>query len=624
MTKKQKILLIRIIITAVLTLGVFLILHLVDNPWLAFLIAVPYLLIGYDILIKSGKNILHLKFLDEIFLMMIASIGAIVIGEYVEAVVVLLFYQIGELFENIAVGKSRKSILAMMNLRPEIARVIRNGEELEVPPEEIQVGEIFVVRAGEKIPLDGVIQEGSSSIDTSSLTGESVPQEKAEGDKVVGGCVALNGVIKVQSTVEYSNSTVAKIMELIEGASAKKAKSESFVNKFAKYYTPTVVGIAVLLALIPSLITGDWQEWVKRALIFLVVSCPCALVISVPLSYFAGIGVASSKGIMVKGSNYLELLAKAKIFVFDKTGTLTEGKFGVNEVKAEIDEKEFLELVAHAESYSNHPIAESIVAYFGNVDKTRVSDYKEHSGRGISCLVDGKAIFVGNDKHMKEQGFEVESISGTVVYACSESAYLGYISLSDIIKSESKKAVEILKQSGAKTVMLSGDKENVARNVAEEIGLDGYFAELLPDQKVEKLEEIISENAKSTLCYVGDGINDAPVLIRADVGIAMGALGSDVAKESADIVLMDDNPEKINTAREISKTTGRKVKQNIVFAIAVKLIVMILGALGIANMWLAVFADVGVSVIAIINSILIFKGKKRSFKKDKEMKIKTH
>lgn len=618
MTKRQKILLLRIILTAVLTLGVFLVLHFVDNPWLAFLIAAPYLLIGYDILIKSFKNILHLKFLDEIFLMMIASIGAIIIGEYIEAVVVLLFYQIGQLFESVAVGKSRKSILAMMNLRPEIARVIRDGEEIEVSPEEIQVGELFVVRAGEKIPLDGVIEEGSSSIDTSSLTGESVPQEKFEGDKVVGGCVALNGVIKVRSTVEYSNSTVAKIMELIEGASAKKAKSESFVNKFAKYYTPTVVAIAVLLAVIPSVVTGDWQEWIRRALIFLVVSCPCALVISVPLSYFAGLGVASSKGIMVKGSNYLELLAKAKIFVFDKTGTLTEGKFGVNEIKSEIEEKEFLEIVAHAESYSNHPIAESIVAYFGEVDKNRVSDYKEHSGLGISCLVDGKQVFVGNSKLMEEKGFDVQASSGTVVYACTDNAYLGFISLSDIIKPQSKNTVENLKKRGAKTVMLSGDKESVAKSVAEEVGLDSFHAELLPNQKVEKLEQIISENEKSTLCYVGDGINDAPVLIRADVGIAMGALGSDVAKESADIVLMDDNPEKINTACEISKTTGRKVKQNIVFAIGVKLIVMILGAVGIANMWLAVFADVGVSVIAIINSILIFKSKKFSSKAKEE------
>lgn len=622
MTKRQKILLARIIATALLTVAVFLVLHFVDNPWLAFLIAIPYLLIGYDILIKSVKNIFRLNFLDEIFLMMIASIGAIAIGEYVEAVVVLLFYQIGQLFESVAVGKSRKSILAMMNLRPEIARVIREGVEIEISPEEIQVGELFVVRAGEKIPLDGVIEEGSSSIDTSSLTGESVPQEKNEGDKVIGGCVALNGVIKVRSTVEYSNSTVAKIMELIEGASAKKAKSESFVNKFAKYYTPTVVAIAVLLAVIPSAITGNWQEWIRRALIFLVVSCPCALVISVPLSFFAGIGVASSKGIMVKGSNYLELLAKAKIFVFDKTGTLTEGKFGVGEIKSEIDEREFLELVAHAESYSNHPIAESIVSYFGEVDKNRVSDYKEHSGLGISCLVDGKQIFVGNDKLMKEKGFDVQSSTGTVVYACTENVYLGFISLSDIIKSESKNAVENLKKSGAKTIMLSGDRESVAKSVAEEVGLDEFHAELLPNQKVEKLEEIISENEKSTLCYVGDGINDAPVLIRADVGIAMGALGSDVAKESADIVLMDDNPEKINTACTISKTTGRKVKQNIIFAIGVKLIVMILGAVGIANMWLAVFADVGVSIIAIINSILIFKSKKFSGKA-KEKKIET-
>ncbi len=615
MTKKQRILLIRIIITAVLTLGVFLVLHFIDNPWLAFLIAVPYLLIGYDILIKSVKNIIHLKFLNEIFLMTLASIGAIAIGEYIEAVIVLLFYQIGQLFESIAVGKSRKSILAMMNLRPDMARVIRNGEEIETTPEEIQIGEIFVVRAGEKIPLDGVIIEGESSVDTSSLTGESVPQEKTAGDKVVGGCVALNGVIKVKSTVEYSNSTVARIMELIEGASSKKAKSESFVSKFAKYYTPAVVAVAVLLALIPSLVTGDWQEWINRALIFLVVSCPCALVISVPLSYFAGIGVASSKGIMIKGSNYLELLAKAKTFVFDKTGTLTEGKFGVKEVKSEIDEKKFLELVAHAESYSNHPIAESIVAYYGIVDKNRVSEYKEHSGRGISCLVDGKAIYAGNNKLMAENGFDVPEISGTVVYVSTDSKYLGYIVLADIIKPESKKAIEGLKQRKATTVMLSGDKESVAKSVAEEVGLDRYYAELLPNEKVEKLEEIISENSKSTLCYVGDGINDAPVLIRADVGIAMGALGSDVAKESADIVLMDDNPEKINTACQISRTTGRKVKQNIIFAIGVKLIVMVLGAVGIANMWLALFADVGVSVIAIINSILIFKSKKFANKK---------
>lgn len=620
MTKKQRILLIRIIITAILTLGVFLVLHFVDNPWLAFLIAVPYLLIGYDVLIKSVKNIIHLKFLDEIFLMMIASIGAIVIGEYIEAVVVLLFYQIGQLFESVAVGKSRKSILAMMNLRPEIARVIRNGEEFEVSPEEIQIGEIFVVRAGEKVPLDGIIEEGSSSIDTSSLTGESVPLEKGVGDKVIGGCVALNGVIKVKSTVEYSNSTVAKIMELIEGASSKKAKSESFVTKFAKYYTPIVVAVAVLLGLIPSLVTGDWQEWIKRALIFLVVSCPCALVISVPLSYFAGIGVASSSGIMVKGSNYLELLAKAKTFVFDKTGTLTEGKFGVKEINAVIDEKEFLYLVAHAESFSNHPIAESIVSYFGAVDKNRVSEYKEYSGKGIGCLVDGKQIYVGNDKLMKEKGFSVPESSGTVVYACTENEYIGYISLADIIKPETKKAVADLKQRGAKTIMLSGDNANVAKSVAEEVGLDEYHAELLPNQKVEKLEEIISKNEKSTLCYVGDGINDAPVLIRADIGIAMGALGSDVAKESADIVLMDDNPEKINTACQISKTTGRKVKQNIIFAIGVKLIVMVLGAVGLADMWLAVFADVGVSVIAIINSILIFKSKKFSNKKLKTQK----
>lgn len=619
MNKKQKKILMRIIITAVIFAGLFIAEHTgtfdsLPNEWiLAGIILVPYLIIGYDIIFKAFRNISHGQVFDENFLMMIATFGAFGVKEYLEAVAVMLFYQIGELFQSYAVGKSRQSISDMMDICPEYANIEQDGELIQVDPDEVEIGSIIVIKPGERIPLDGVIVEGDTMIDTAALTGESVPRHATTGDEIISGCVNGSGTIKVRTTKDFDDSTVAKILELVENASSKKSKTENFITKFAKYYTPFVTIGAVIIAVIPSIITGDWGEWIKRACTFLVISCPCALVISVPLGFFGGIGAASRKGVLVKGSNFLEAVAEVTTIVFDKTGTLTKGEFKVSEIiEAGVSKEKLLEIAAYAESCSNHPIAESIKnAYGQKIDVSRVSGAKEISGHGTKVIFDGIEVFAGNDRIMKKENIEYVHCdsAGTVVYIAYGGKFAGTILISDTIKDGATEAISDMKQVGVKkSVMLTGDREAVATDVAEKLGLDIVYAELLPGDKVDKVEELLAaRGTKEKLAFVGDGINDAPVLTRADVGIAMGSMGSDAAIEAADIVLMDDDIRKIADTVKISRKTLKIVRQNIVFALGIKAIVLLLGALGFANMWAAVFADVGVSVIAILNSMRTLK-----------------
>ena len=575
------------------------------------LFLVPYIIVGYDVLRTAFVNIIHGQVFDEKFLMTVATMGAILTGEYPEATAVMLFYQVGELFQSIAVGKSRKSIAKLMDIRPDYAVVIRDGEEKTVSPEEVAVGETIVIKPGEKIPLDGNIIEGNTSVNTAALTGESIPSDMACGDKVISGSVNLTGVIKVQTTSTYGMSTVSKILELVENASEKKAKVEGFITRFARWYTPAVVISALALAILPPLFTGisDWSTWVlwiKRALVFLVVSCPCALVVSVPLSFFGGIGGASKEGILIKGANSLEALSKIDTVVLDKTGTLTKGTFVVDDIHPNcISSDELLDIAAAAESYSSHPVAESIInAHKGHIERSRIGEVEEIAGKGVKAEVDGKVYYVGNGPLMDMVGADWHDchLTGTIIHVACGETYLGHIIINDEIKSDATSAIKELRSLGIKkTVMLTGDKEKVAEKIAKETSVDEFHAELLPSEKVDKLEMLLNSNSK--VAFVGDGINDAPVLTRADVGIAMGAMGSDAAIESADVVLMDDKPSKIAMAVRISRKTMNIVWQNIIFSLGVKGIILILGALGIANMWIAVFGDVGVLVIAILNSM---------------------
>lgn len=612
MTKKQRKMLIRIIISGVLLIVAGFIPAARAVKLIIYL--VPYLIIGWDVLWKAIRNISHGQVFDENFLMTIATIGAFATSDYPEAVVVMLFYQVGELFQSYAVGKSRKSIASLMDIRPDYANIERDGKLISVDPEEVAVGDIIVIKAGEKIPLDGVIIEGKSTVDTAALTGESLPKSVYEGSDVISGCINQSGLLRVKVTKEFGESTVSKILDLVENSASKKAKAENFITRFAKIYTPAVVISAVFLAFLPPIIIGSgWSEWIHRALIFLVISCPCALVISVPLSFFGGIGGASRQGILVKGGNYLEVLANSEVVVFDKTGTLTKGVFNVTAVHADkISQSRLLELAAYAESYSNHPIAKSIKeAYKKEIDSSRISNYEEISGHGVKAEIDNVTVCAGNSKLMDSIGVEwryCHSV-GTIIHIAVDGEYAGHIVISDEIKETSKNAISQLKSKGIrKIVMLTGDAKEVGEDVAAELGIDTAYTQLLPADKVDKVEQLLEEKSeKGRLVFVGDGINDAPVLSRADLGIAMGAMGSDAAIEAADIVLMDDNPQKIVTAIEIAKKTIRIVKQNIIFALGVKFLVLILGALGKANMWGAVFADVGVSVIAILNAIRALK-----------------
>ncbi len=616
MTKKQKKMLYRILVAFVLFAILFICEHTgmldsLEGSFLLFLIyLVPYVIIGYDIVLKAVRNIRNGQVFDENFLMMIATFGAFGVKEYSEAVAVMLFYQVGELFQGYAVGKSRQSISDMMDICPEYANIEEDGVLQQVDPDDVEVGSIIVIKPGERIPLDGVIVEGESFIDTAALTGESVPRSAKEGDAIISGCVNGSGTLKVRTTKEFDDSTVAKILELVENASSKKAKVENFITRFAKYYTPVVTIGAVILAILPPIILGGgWGEWIQRACIFLVISCPCALVISVPLGFFGGIGAASQIGVLVKGSNFLEAVAEMDTIVFDKTGTLTKGEFKVSEVSARSMTKEaLLELAALGEGYSNHPIAGSIrEAYGKDLDLKRVTDTEEVAGHGIKAVIDGKTVLLGNEKLMKAEhiSYDVCTSAGTVVYVACDGAFAGYIVISDTIKDGAKEAIHEMKKVGVKkTVMLTGDRRQTAEAVAVEIGIDEVHAELLPADKVSKVETLLEkESEKGKLAFVGDGINDAPVLTRADIGIAMGSMGSDAAIEAADIVLMDDDVTKIAKIVKIARKTLVIVKQNIVFALGVKILVLILGALGLANMWEAVFADVGVSVIAILNSM---------------------
>lgn len=599
----------RIIIgAAVLATAVMLSLN---NEWLQIaLFIISYIIVGGDVVKRAVKNIFKGQVFDENFLMSIATIGAFFIGEYPEGVAVMLFYQVGELFQSYAVGKSRKSIASLMDIRPDYANVKKGDELVKVDPDEVQIGDIIIIKAGEKIPLDGKVIEGSSMIDTSALTGESVPREVEVGSDILSGCININGVITAEVTKEFGESTVSKILDLVENASSKKSNSEQFITKFARYYTPVVVIIAVFLAIIPPLVIdgATFSDWIYRALAFLVVSCPCALVISIPLSFFGGIGGASKKGVLVKGSNYLEALAETEIVVFDKTGTLTKGVFNVQEIHPEgVSKEELLELTAHAESYSNHPISLSLKrAYSKEIDNGRISDVEEISGHGVIATVDGKKVMAGNIKLMKMMDipyFKGELI-GTIVHVAVNNKYIGYIVIADEVKEDSAQAIKELKAANIKqTVMLTGDNKSIGSKVAKELGLDKVYAELLPADKVEKLEELFSQKSKKgKLAFVGDGINDAPVLARADIGIAMGGLGSDAAIEAADVVIMTDEPSKIATTMKISKKTLKIAHQNIVFAIGIKIIVLILSAFGITTMWAAIFADVGVTIIAVLNA----------------------
>ena len=607
MNRKQKRSLYTILIAA--ALFVIALLLPVEGVWELLIYLIPYGLIGWRVIWKAVKNISRGQVFDENFLMCVASIGAMCAGDYKEAVAVMLFYQVGELFESCAVGKSRRSIAALMDIRPDVAHVERDGALADVDPEEVEIGERIVIQPGERVPLDGEVIEGASTLDTAALTGESVPREIHPGEDVISGCINLSGVLHVRVNKRFGESTVARILELVENASSNKAKSENFITKFARWYTPAVCLSALLLAVVPSLITGDWGEWVSRALIFLVVSCPCALVISVPLSFFGGIGGASANGILIKGGNFVETLAQVDTVVFDKTGTLTQGNFEVTAIHPEkVPEQELLEIAALAENYSTHPISASLKRAFGlPLDESRISDVEELSGKGVIATVDGRNVAVGNGRLMQYVGVDWHECenSGTIVHVAADGAYMGHIVISDMLKPQSKAAVQALKDCGVKqSVMLTGDRKDVAEAVARELGVDGVYSELLPADKVAQVEKLLATQQKGEkLAFVGDGINDAPVLSRADVGIAMGALGSDAAIEAADVVLMDDNPQKIATAIRISKRTLTIVHQNIVFALDVKFIVLILSALGLGNMWSAVFADVGVSVLAILNAM---------------------
>ena len=613
MSKKQKKVLIRIIASAVLMVLIELL--SLEGYFRQGLYLIAYLVIGYDILKKSWKGIRNRQVFDENFLMAVATLGAILLGDYKEGVAVMLFYQIGELFQSYAVGKSRRNISELMDIRPDYANVEHDGKLERVDPDEVEIGTVIVVQPGEKIPIDGVIIEGKASLNTSALTGESLPREAKEGDEVISGCINMSGVLKIKTTREFGESTVSKILDLVENSSSKKSKSENFISKFARYYTPAVCYGALALAIAPPLVrlifgfSAEWGDWIYRALTFLVISCPCALVISIPLGFFAGIGGASNAGVLVKGSNYLETLAQTKYVVFDKTGTLTKGVFEVSGVHHnEMEEKKLLEYAALAESFSSHPISRSLREAYGKpIDQSRVSDVEEISGNGVLAKVDGVSVAAGNDKLMRRLNIQFQECHhvGTVVHLAINGAYAGHILISDVVKPTSAQAIHDLKKTGIrKTVMLTGDSDKVARQVADSLGVDQVFSELLPGDKVEKVEELLgSKGPKEKLAFVGDGINDAPVLSRADIGIAMGALGSDAAIEAADIVLMDDDPMKIVKAIRIARKCIRIVYENIYFAIGIKVICLILGALGIANMWFAIFADVGVMVIAVLNAI---------------------
>ncbi len=630
MSRKQKKMLVRIIVTAVLFAGLFVFEKFVPITSRILRLAVymvPYFVISYDILKKAFKGIIKGQVFDENFLMAVASVGAVAIavyenGSYNEAVAVMLFYQIGELFQSYAVGKSRRSISELMDIRPDYANIEFDGKIEQVDPDEVEVGSIIVVSAGEKIPIDGVIVEGSTTLDTAALTGESVPRSVKESDEVISGCINLTGTVRIRTTKPFGESTVSKILDLVENSSSKKSKSEQFISKFARIYTPAVCGGALALALLPpvvSLIIGKdamWLTWIYRALTFLVISCPCALVISIPLSFFAGIGGASKEGVLVKGSNYLETLSKTKIVVFDKTGTMTKGNFEVTEIApVGVENNELLRLAAYAESYSSHPISKSIKSAYGEeIDNAKISDVNEVSGNGVLAVVDGKKVAAGNSKLMDKLGVEYTACSkiGTVVYVAVDGKYCGYILISDALKPTSVAAVKAMKDCGVrKTVMLTGDSKKVADAVAKELGADEVYSELLPADKVSQVERLLADKGeKEKLAFVGDGINDAPVLSRADIGIAMGALGSDAAIEAADIVLMDDDPMKISKAIKISSKCLRIVNENICFALSVKALCLILGAVGIANMWVAIFADVGVMVLAVLNAIRALSVKK--------------
>ena len=613
MNKKQKKMLIRIIIAAVLIVVFSL---LPAEGYLRFvLFMIPYLVIGYDILKKAFKGILNKQVFDENFLMAVATVGAILLGDYSEGVAVMLFYQIGELFQSYAVGKSRRNISELMDIRPDYANIEKDGTLEQVDPDEVEIGTIIVVQPGEKVPIDGVITEGTSTLNTSALTGESLPRDAKAGDEVISGCINMTGLLKIRTTKEFGESTVSKILELVENSSSRKSKSENFISKFAKYYTPAVCYGAIALALIPPivlLIMGKpavWGDWIYRALTFLVISCPCALVISIPLSFFAGIGGASNQGILVKGSNYLETLAQTKYVVFDKTGTMTQGVFEVSGIHHnEMPDEKLLEYAALAECYSSHPISKSLQKAYGKpIDRNRVTDIEEISGNGVIAKVDGISVAAGNTKLMNRLGIAYQDCHhvGTVVHMAIDGKYAGHILISDIIKPHAKEAIAELKKAGiSKTVMLTGDSKRVADQVAEELGIQEVYSELLPADKVSRVEELLNQKSeKDKLAFVGDGINDAPVLSRADIGIAMGALGSDAAIEAADIVLMDDDPLKISKAIKIARKCIRIVYENIYFAIGIKILCLILGALGIANMWAAIFADVGVMILAVLNAV---------------------
>ena len=622
MNKKQKKVFTRIIVAAVLMVVLSL---LPIDGWLKFvLFMIPYLVIGHDILLKAWKGILNRQVFDENFLMAVATIGAILLGDYKEGVAVMLFYQIGELFQSYAVGKSRRNISELMDIRPDYANIEKEDGTLEqVDPDEVGIGSVIVVQPGEKVPIDGVIEEGRTSLNTSALTGESLPREAGVGDEVISGCINMSGVLKIRTTKEFGESTVSKILDMVENASSKKSRSENFISKFAKYYTPAVCYGALALAILPPLVrllflgmTPEWGDWVMRALTFLVISCPCALVISIPLSFFAGIGGASNAGVLVKGSNYLETLSETKYVVFDKTGTMTQGVFEVSGVHhSSMDTEKLLEYAALAECHSSHPISKSLKKAYGKpLDPSRVTDVEEISGNGVTAKVDGVRVAAGNSKLMEKLGvdcMECHSV-GTVVHMAVDGKYAGHILISDQIKPHAKEAIAALKKCGVKkTIMLTGDRREAARQVAEELGIDEVHSELLPGDKVAQVEKLLDEKGeKERLAFVGDGINDAPVLSRADIGIAMGALGSDAAIEAADIVLMDDDPLKISKAIRISRKCLRIVYENIYFAIGVKVICLILGALGIANMWAAIFADVGVMIIAVLNAIRALNVKK--------------
>ena len=618
MTPKQKKMLTRIAVSAVLFGAAEGLTRAVSLPGWAVLTVflVPYLVIGWDILWRAARNIAHGQVFDENFLMALATLGALAIGEYPESVFVMLFYQVGEFFQSWAVGRSRQSIAALMDIRPDYANLEENGSTRRVDPEDVTVGETIVIRPGERVPLDGVVLEGVSTLNTAALTGESLPRDIQPGDDVISGCVNLTGVLRVRTTKEFGDSTVAKILDLVENAGSRKARSEQFITRFARWYTPVVVGSAVLLAVLPPLITGgDWAKWLEQALIFLVISCPCALVISVPLTFFGGIGGASRQGVLVKGSNYLEALARTETVVFDKTGTLTRGVFNVTAIHPdECSEARLLELAALAESYSTHPIARSLREAYGlDIEEGRVTGVEELAGRGVKAEVDGRPVYVGNDRLMEEVGASWHPCHhvGTTVHVAFRGEYLGHIVISDEIKPDAREAIAALKRAGIRrTVMLTGDAQTVGEAVGRELGLDEVHAQLLPADKVDRVERLLAEKSpKGTLAFVGDGINDAPVLSRSDVGIAMGALGSDAAIEAADGVLMDDKPSKIAAAISIARRTLSIARQNIIFALGVKAVFLIMGLFGVANLWEAVFADVGVSVLAILNATRALKSK---------------